>query len=145
MSYPSLLHPAIPKSAVLRAPAPAAGHCWPVLHRRHSNTVLSQSLWGLWVLGCTRFVWALWASLAGMGFDSKHVLAPPPPPSCWGFSFAFGCGVSFLSSRSNAVLYNHFHCVIVRASLIAQLVKNLPAMQETLVQFLGQKDPLEKV
>ena len=29
-------------------------------------------------------------------------------------------------------------------SLIAQLVKNLPAMQETLVQFLGQKDLLEK-
>ena len=30
------------------------------------------------------------------------------------------------------------------ASLVAQLVKNLPAMQETLVQFLGQEDPLEK-
>ena len=29
-------------------------------------------------------------------------------------------------------------------SLVAQLVKNLPAMQETLVRFLGQKDPLEK-
>ena len=30
------------------------------------------------------------------------------------------------------------------ASLIFQLVKNLPAMQETSVQFLGQEDPLEK-
>ena len=30
------------------------------------------------------------------------------------------------------------------ASLIAQSVKNLPAMQETWVQFLGQEDPLEK-
>ena len=30
------------------------------------------------------------------------------------------------------------------ASLIAQLVKNLPAMQETPVQFLGREDPLEK-
>ena len=30
------------------------------------------------------------------------------------------------------------------ASLIAQLVKNLPAMQETPVQFLGWEDPLEK-
>ena len=29
-------------------------------------------------------------------------------------------------------------------SLIAQLVKNLLAMQETLVRFLGQEDPLEK-
>ena len=30
------------------------------------------------------------------------------------------------------------------APLAAQLVKNPPAMQETLVQFLGQEDPLEK-
>ena len=30
------------------------------------------------------------------------------------------------------------------ASLVAQLVKNLPAMQETLVGFLGQEDLLEK-
>ena len=30
------------------------------------------------------------------------------------------------------------------ASLVAQLVKNPPAMQETPVQFLGQEDPLEK-
>ena len=30
------------------------------------------------------------------------------------------------------------------ASLIAQLVKNLPAMQETPVGFLCRKDPLEK-
>ena len=31
-----------------------------------------------------------------------------------------------------------------RASLVAQMVKSLPAMQETWVQSLGQKDPLEK-
>ena len=30
------------------------------------------------------------------------------------------------------------------ASLVAQLVKNPPAMQETLVGFLGREDPLEK-
>ena len=30
------------------------------------------------------------------------------------------------------------------ASLIAQLLKNLPAMQETLVRFLGWEDPLKK-
>ena len=29
-------------------------------------------------------------------------------------------------------------------SLVAQLVKNLPAMQETWVQLLGYEDPLEK-
>ena len=32
----------------------------------------------------------------------------------------------------------------LRASLVAQLVKNLPAMQETLIRFLGREDPLEK-
>ena len=31
-----------------------------------------------------------------------------------------------------------------RTSLVAQSVKNPPAMQETRVQFLGQEDPLEK-
>ena len=33
---------------------------------------------------------------------------------------------------------------LIRASLVAQLVKNLPAMQETWVQPLGWEDPLEK-
>ena len=36
------------------------------------------------------------------------------------------------------------YCSIWGASLIAQLVKNLPAMKETQVQSLGQEDPLEK-
>ena len=31
-----------------------------------------------------------------------------------------------------------------RASLVAQMVKRLPAMRETWVRFLGQEDPLEK-
>ena len=30
------------------------------------------------------------------------------------------------------------------ASVVPQLVKNLPAIQETPVQFLGREDPLEK-
>ena len=32
----------------------------------------------------------------------------------------------------------------IRASLMAQMVKNLPAMQETWVRSLGRKDPLEE-
>ena len=32
----------------------------------------------------------------------------------------------------------------MKASLIAQQVKNLPARQETWVQFLGREDSLEK-
>ena len=34
--------------------------------------------------------------------------------------------------------------IYLGTSLVAQLVKNPPAMQETLVQFLGWEDPLEK-
>ena len=34
--------------------------------------------------------------------------------------------------------------VCIRASLVVQLVKNLPAVQETWVQSLGQEDPQEK-
>ena len=37
------------------------------------------------------------------------------------------------------VSYSH-----IQASLVAQMVKNLPAMQETRVQPLGREDPLEK-
>ena len=37
-----------------------------------------------------------------------------------------------------------FPLVIYRASLVAQLVKNLPAMQETLVRLLNGEDLLEK-
>ena len=40
-----------------------------------------------------------------------------------------------------------FSCIalmIVSASLVARMVKNLPAMQETWVTSLGQEDPLDK-
>ena len=46
--------------------------------------------------------------------------------------------VESMESQSQTRLSNF------RASLIAQLVKNLPAMQETQIQFLAQEDPLEK-
>ena len=35
-------------------------------------------------------------------------------------------------------------CKILRPSLVAQMVKRLPAMQETQVQSLGREDSLEK-
>ena len=43
--------------------------------------------------------------------------------------------------RFRAKIYRPFE---VWASLLAQLVKNLPAMQETWVRSLGWEDPLEK-
>ena len=48
MPYPGLLHP-----EPLPLQQDAAD---PYLHRTHSNTAQAQSLWGLWVLVCTRFV-----------------------------------------------------------------------------------------
>ena len=35
-------------------------------------------------------------------------------------------------------------CILMADSLVAQMVKNLPAVQETQVLSLGQEDPLEK-
>ena len=49
-------------------------------------------------------------------------------PALADFSYAFSDFLPFMTA----------------ASLIAQLVKNLPAMQETPVPFLGQEDLLEK-
>ena len=83
-----------PITATPRAPAPAAGHCWPILHRRHSNT--------------QRHVWLSLSGVPGvhkiLSEPSEHLLwvwglilneISPLLPSCWGFSFALGCGVSF--------------------------------------------------
>ena len=48
--------------------------------------------------------------------------------------------------KLNVVYYSFFayYYINMRASLVVQLVKNLPGMQETLVQFLGWKVTLEK-
>ena len=46
------------------------------------------------------------------------------------------------------VIFNHkYICLsslIIWGFPVAQMVKNLPVIQETQVQFLGQEDPLEK-
>ena len=75
---------------------PTRGHCWPMYLQeilKHSKAGLAKSLWGLCVLVHTRYVWTLWASLAGMGFDSKHDFTPPSIflglllcPWTWGIS-----------------------------------------------------------
>ena len=84
---------AIPRSTALRAPAPASFHCWPT-PPQEIHTILAQSLWSLWILVCTRLVWALWVSLAGMGFKSKYNFTPPTVllglllcPWMWGIFF----------------------------------------------------------
>ena len=48
------------------------------------------------------------------------------------------------NSATPWTMYIYVHMYKHMASLVAQLVKNPPAMQETLVQFLSQEDPLEE-
>ena len=55
-----------------------------------------------------------------------------------GDTFYWGKGSGILTLKSDFMFQKHW------ASPVAQMVKNLPAMQETQVQSLGQKDPLEK-
>ena len=54
----------------------------------------------------------------------------------------FGFKESLL--KRNLSKISIFLKILSKFSLIAQLVKNLPAMQGTPVQFLGREDPLEK-
>ena len=70
------------------------------LHRRLSNTVLSQSLWGPCVLVSTGFFSALWASLVGMGYDSKHDFTPPTV--LLGFLWSWTWGISTLLVQQRA-------------------------------------------
>ena len=53
------------------------------------------------------------------------------------------CLISF-AQHSFVISTNMNSYVYSQASLVAQLVKNPPATQETLVQFLCQEDPLNK-
>jgi len=63
---------------------------------------------------------------------SKHSYASdsptPPGPTIYGV----------------AICFLWYHSPSPQASLVAQLVKNPPTMQETWVRSLGWKDPLEK-
>ena len=96
MPYPSLLH-----TEPLPLLQPTAN---PYLLRRHSNTVLSQSLWGLWDL-CTQGMSepseCLWR-VRGLVLNTILALLP----SCWGFSLALGHTVS-PQSHSSAVQSPH--------------------------------------
>ena len=46
-----------------------------------------------------------------------------------------------IKETSVRIIISLYHKRGLQASLIAQLIKNLPAMQETQIRFLGWKDP----
>ena len=70
-------------------------------------------------------------------------MAPVATPYWYLFSISSrqGCNPKLHCRGQLQFRDNFFHCL---ASLIAQLVKNLPAMQETLARFLGWEYPMEK-
>ena len=72
-------------------------------------------------------------------FLHNLALEPHPPPTGRGAQGKLSS--HFPESEGSDFKFNH---PLPRVSLVAQLVKNLPAMQETPVWFLGQEDPLEK-
>ena len=49
-----------------------------------------------------------------------------------------------VSAHNSPIMTSYTTLPYCRASLVTQLVKNPPEMQETLLQFLGREDPLEK-
>ena len=104
---------------------------------------------------------------AGLGLSLSSITYPPLSQFselnivvCWGEGKGVGRRRekrSLLSKmgiilRVFLILYQSYmdlllftiNILTIRASLIAQSVKNLPAMQETQVRFLGGEDPLEK-
>jgi len=96
------------RTVVFNAPDPTGCHCRPTHLPEasgHSQASLAQSLVGSLLLSpgswwAQGFVWALWASLAMMGFDSKRDFAPPTVllglllcPWMWRIFFLVGCSV----------------------------------------------------
>ena len=51
---------------------------------------------------------------------------------------------SLLGSLPQMPFFSFYYLVNSYSSLVAQLIKHLPTVQETQVRFLGQEDPLEK-
>ena len=104
MPYPALVHP----EPLSLQQATADTH----LCRRHSNT--QKQVW-LSLCGfswCTQeLVWAFQASLASMGFDSKHDFTPRTV--YWGFSFALGSGIIFLVGSNILLLMVVQQCVAI--------------------------------
>ena len=79
---------------------------------------------------------SLWQEETGLGSKDKTL----SHPVIW----SLGVLGSLKTPRSHYTKSCKICICKQRHSLIAQLVKNLPAMQETPVLFQGWEDPLEK-
>ena len=90
------------------------------LCRRHSNTVLAQTLWGLWVLACTRL------ELRQVRCLILNAISPLLW-SCWGFFLVLGCEVSF-SVGSDILLLT----AVQQQAVILELLQKIRAHPSTL-------------
>ena len=134
---------------------------WAAVHVMPLDTLgtIERETWDHWKGGKKTRAWGR------NKFKAKIQLNPVlflPHPALWSTQYS---GINYLSFRcprersspsavftQNSVfleawgileyLNGGLHCS--RASLVAQMVKNLPAMQESLVRSLGQEDPLQK-
>ena len=108
--------------------------CWPASSRA-PTTIHSSFQEGLWALP------GAWVRPAAQ--NTCFPLLEQPKPLLFGSCTLLAPGILTVHSspwHPVPVTYSGF----LLASLVAQTVKNLPAMQETQVQSLGQEDSLEK-
>ena len=87
-----------------------------------------------------------WTELAICIYISPSIwISPQTPanPTHLGHHRTLSWASSAIKGFLLAIYFTH-GSVYIWASLVAQMVKNLPAMQETRVQSLGWEDPLEE-
>ena len=94
-----------------------------------------------------------WPTSYPLGKLKKHIKHKVTAPSPFAFRTSFLASCSLCSVFSMSSCFQRevlipggcsqviFKTIILLASLVAQMVKNLPAMQETWVWSLGQEDP----
>ena len=95
---------ATPRTATPRAPAPAAGHCWPIPPqemRKHSKACLVSFCGVSWshtvLFEPSECLWQVWSLILNT--------ISPLLPSCWGFSFTYGCGASFFGGIQHSPVH----------------------------------------
>ena len=115
---------AMPRSAALRAPAPAAGHCWPV-PLQETLKYSSGSVYGVSGSWCAQGLFEPSECLCQVWCLILNVISPLLL-SCWGFSFALGCGLSF--------------CVGIQHSCV--LLPNIKEVEQGIPFFIGMGGPL---
>ena len=90
---------------------------------------------------CFWHMWQLVTCCTFLGFVS---IVLENPKSQWLTQDRISFSFSHVEFRRCAVLGWHAVSLCILVSLVAQVVKNLPAMQETWVGSLGWEGPLEK-